>query len=149
MAKKVRRLYALGNSIVQVENGEIIHTFDFDENVLLNEVDEIINKVSPIAPNEIFKKAIKNLIGDDFINISRKLVLDKNEYVIHDQRIYKVCANFIMNDERFKKQQEFNRERTQKRKKFFDKESIILSYERRNRDMTGNYIRRHKRSTGN
>lgn len=142
MAKKVKRLYAFKNVIVQAEGEEILKTFNLSQETLLNEISKIMDE-KILRPNEMFKIAVENLTGEYFGNVSKKFVKDQKEYILYDQKIYKVCEEFILNDERFIKKMEFNKKRNEERKKFREEENVILGYLISNKTKTIKHIRNH------
>ena len=65
------------------------------------------------------------------------------EHSIYDQKIYKVCENFINNDERLIKARDLQKNRIESYKKYKYEQRVINSYygNRHNRDI--DYIRKH------
>lgn len=144
MAKKAtRRLYALGESIILTEGEKIIKCYNFEQEELFEALDEALNKKEIKQPALFFKEAIESLTGENFGDVKRKLKIGGIEHSIYDQKIYKVCENFINNDERLIKARDLQKNRIESYKKYKYEQRVINSYygNRHNRDI--DYIRKH------
>ena len=145
MAKKAtRRLYALGESIVLTEGEKIIKCYNFEQEELFEALDEALNKKEiQKQPALIFKHAIESITGEYFGDVKRKLKIGGIEHLIYDQKIYKICEEFIMNDKRLIKARELQKNRLEEYKKYHYEQRAVKSYffNKYNRDL--DYIRKH------
>ena len=144
MAKKAtRRLYALGESIILTEGEKILKCYNFEPEELFKALDEALNERGILQPVLFFKIAIENITGEYFGNVKRKLKIGEVEHSIYDQKIYKICEDFIMNDERFVKAREFEKSRRKSYNQYHYDQKVVNSYyaNRHKRDIE--YIRKH------
>lgn len=112
MAKKAtRRLYALGESIILTEGEKIIKCYNFEQEELYEALNCVLNENGIQQPVFFFKDAIESITGEYFGDVKRKLKIGGIEHSIYDQKIYKICEEFIINHERFIKINEFEREK--------------------------------------
>ena len=62
--KKVRRLCALGESVILVEGEKILKCYNFELEEIVEEIDKVMSK--PFRrPADIFKESIENIIGEE------------------------------------------------------------------------------------
>lgn len=144
MAKKAtRRLYALGESIILTEGEKIIKCFNFEQDELYAALNCALKEKEIQQPVLFFKSAIESITGEYFGNVKRKLKIGGIEHSIYDQKIYKICEEFINNDENFIKAKEIQRNRRNSYKQGYYENSVVNSYfaKRHKRDV--NYIRKH------
>lgn len=141
--KRVLRLYAYGDVIVQVEGEEIIQTFDLDREILTETIQQVIEE-NIERPNEIFKLAVERITGEYFGDVKRKLVISEIEYSLYDQSIYRFCESIIFDNTNFKKKQELKLQMKKEYNMYLQKEREILGYLKEDRNKTGKHIKNHR-----
>lgn len=144
MAKKAtRRLYALGESIVLTEGEKIIKCYNYEQEELYEALNCALNEKGIHQPVLFFKNAIENITGEYFGNVRRRLKIGGVEHSIYDQKIYKVCENFIMKDERFIELTNFQKKRRESYNQHCIEQKEISSYYARRHDRDLRYLRMH------
>lgn len=144
MAKKVtRRLYALGESIILTEGEKIIKCFNFEQDELYAALNCALNEKGIRKPVLFFKNAIESITGEYFGDVKRKLKIGGIEHSIYDQKIYKICEEFINNDERFIKIRELERDRWNSYKQSCYEQRVIKAYYAKRHDRALSYIRKN------
>lgn len=127
---KKRRMFVVGESIIQVQQGKLIQVFNFDKEDIIEEIGQIMEEKMD-RPSEIFKNAIENLTGEKFGDVRMKFIIDDVEFCILDQSIYKKCEQFIIQHERFKENTKSRQQRKNERKNHIMKNRDIYEYFRR------------------
>ena len=88
--KKVRRLCALGESVILVEGEKILKCYNFELEEIVEEIDKVMSK--PFRrPADIFKETIENIIGEEYKFTNGRFKIGGMDHVLCDQKIYKLC----------------------------------------------------------
>lgn len=142
MAKKtVRRLCALGESIILVEGEKIINCYNFELEELAKEIDLVMSK--PFRrPADIFKEAVENIIGEEYKFTNGRFKIGGTDHILCEQKIYKLCEEIILKDERFVKKQEMFKKRKQEKMEYAKKNDVVNNYYQVRHNKTINRMRR-------
>ena len=125
--KKVRRLCALGESVILVEGEKILKCYNFELEEIVEEIDKVMSK--PFRrPADIFKESIENIIGEEYKFTNGRFKIGGIDHVLCDQKIYKLCEEIILKDERFVKKQESFMQRKQEKLEYVKQNDVVDNY---------------------